>query len=505
MTEQRRDAEGAIREWLADSAPNRAPASLKEALDSTTSQPPGRATPWPGSGGHRLLFAGRVAAAAAILAIAVSGVYLYGNGRGTSPGQGTGGPSTSPVSKASATGTASPSASTASPRPLSTIVQLPGSSWRLVSGAFPQMVSPAWAPFQPTVFELTGGASVGFVAFVPSAAVMASHRPGNAILAAFTTAGPTAPTSWETRVYQSSDGVQWAERSALPSDTATVTAVAESGGSIVAVGWTGDFPTERATTWTTTDLETWRSAEPPIPAQSDTYSDVSGVAAGPSGLLAWGDAGTTSMFWSSDDGAAWTSLAWSGLPAEAPVEELFGVSDGWAIMGYLSDRAAIWHSSDGARWTRIWTGPGMSGQEGYGLGPIFKTPAGGYISFGTLGATGNPPGAPNDMLVSTSQDLLHWTISDLVHRPGWMYSFAAGPGGFVGAGQQVTGDNYGEAEYGSLGVWTSQDGRSWQAVADIPSVNSIEVLSVIGDGAHVVVVCVDSQGDLQLLVGDGRQ
>jgi hypothetical protein len=86
-----------------------------------------------------------------------------------------------------------------------------------------------------------------------------------------------------------------------------------------------------------------------------------------------------------------------------------------------------------------------------------------------------------------------------------MYSFAAGPGGFVGAGQQVTGDNYGEAEYGSLGVWTSQDGRSWQAVADIPSVNSIEVLSVIGDGAHVVVVCVDSQGDLQLLVGDGRQ
>jgi hypothetical protein len=259
--------------------------------------------------------------------------------------------------------------------------------------------------------------------------------------------------------------------------------------------------------WTTTDLETWRSAEPPIPAQSDTYSEVSGVAAGPSGLLAWGNAGTTSMFWSSRDGVAWTSVAWSGLPAENSIDEVLGVSDGWVIQGSLSDRAAVWHSSDGVRWTQIWTGPTSgaptSGMEYSRMGQILKAPDGGYISFGGVSIGGGPLGAPNDMLVWTSDDLTHWVISARMHRPGWMYSFAAGPGGFVGAGQQVTGDNYGEAQYGSLGVWTSQDGRSWEAVANIPSVNSIEVLSVVGDGAHVVIAAVDQKGNLQLLVGSG--
>jgi hypothetical protein len=502
MTGQRPDPEQVIRDWLADSAPKRAPASLRETLEESTSRPAGHARLWSGAAGRGFRWAGRVAAAAAILAVAISGAYLYGNGPAKRPGSS---PSASAAAIVSPTNTPRATPSSASPRPLSTIVQLPGSSWRLVSGAFPQMVSPAWAPFQPTVFELTGGASVGFVAFVPSAAVVASHRPGDAILAAFTTAGPTAPTSWETRVYQSSDGVQWAERSALPSDTATVTAVAEFGGNIVAVGWTGETPNERATTWTTTDLESWRAAEPPIPAHSDTYSDVFGIAAGPSGLLAWGNAGTASMFWLSDDGVAWTALAWSGLPAEAPIDELFGLSDGWAIRGFLSDRAAMWHSNDGARWTLTWTGPGMSQQESYALGPIFKAPGGGFVSFGGVAmAPGGPAALPSDMLIWISSDELSWTKSARVKSPGWISGFSTGPGGYVAAGVLAPGDP-GVLPWGTLGVWTSQDGRSWQAANAVPPVASIEVVSVVGDGAHVVVTCVDDQGNVSLLVGDGLQ
>jgi hypothetical protein len=499
MTGKRLDAEQVLRDWLARSAPDRAPASLKEALEEATSRPAGHARPWPRAGGHGLRWAGRVAAAAAILAIAISGAYLYGNGRATTPGASSSA-STSAAGSPTRTPEATPSTASLKPRP--TVVQLPGSNWRLVSGAFPQIVVPAWAPYQSTVFELIMGSSVGFVAFVPSAGGVASHRPSDAILAAFKTAGPTAPASWETRVYQSTDGVNWTERAALPGNAATVTAVAESGGNIVAVGWTGETPNETAMAWTTTDLQTWHAADLPAPSQSDTYSDAFSVAAGPAGFLAWGFAGASTEFWISADGVAWNSVATSGLPAEPPIDALYGLSDGWAIRGFLSDRAAVWQTKDGAHWTRTWTGPGPSGIEFYTLGPIFKAPGGGYLSFGGVGAGGGPAAVPLDMLIWTSPDLLHWTITDRITRPGWMYDFATIAGRYVAAGQAVVGDG-GQNAYGSLGVWTSQDGRSWQAAAGLPAVGSVQVLSVVGDGAYVVVVCVDQQGNVQLLVGDG--
>jgi hypothetical protein len=58
-------------------------------------------------------------------------------------------------------------------------------------------------------------------------------------------------------------------------------------------------------------------------------------------------------------------------------------------------------------------------------------------------------------------------------------------------------------DYGSLSVWTSTDGRAWQAVRGLPSIAGIEVLAVVGNGQRAVVVCVDQQGNLQLLVGNG--
>lgn len=496
MTDQRRDAEGVIREWLADSAPGRAPGSLKEALESATSQPAGYARPWPRAGWRGLRFSGRVAAAVAILAIVASGVYLSGNGRATLPGASS---SASTAAVDSPTSTTGASPSTASPRPLSTVVQLPGSSWRLVSGAFPQMVSPAWAPFQPTVFELTGGASVGFVAFVPSAAVVASHRSSDAILAAFSSAGPSAPTSWETRVYQSSDGVNWSERSVLPSNAATVTAVAEDRGQIVAVGWTGEVPSSTAMAWTTTDLLTWHAAELPAPTQSNAF----GVAAGPAGFLAWGYAGNSTEFWMSSDRTIWSSVATSGLPAETGIDGLFSPGDGWVVT-VSADRPQVWQSKDGARWTKTWQGPAAPADpvEVYYMGPIVKAPDGSYISFGADTIGGGPLALPNDIVIWTSTDLLHWTVANRVPRPGWSYNFAAIPGGYVSAGQTVVGDG-GETGYGGLGVWVSVDGRSWQPLAGLPSIGSVQVLSVVGDGNHVVVAFVDSQGNLQLLVGDG--
>lgn len=154
MTGKPLDPEEVIRAWLAESVPNRAPASLKEALEDATSGPAGNAQPWSRGGVGRFRLAGHIAAAVAIIAIVASGAYLYSNGRATSPGQGTGGPSGSPTPMPSATGTAGVLTSPAARQPI--VTQLAGSNWRLVSGAFPRMASPLWAQFQPTVFALTG-------------------------------------------------------------------------------------------------------------------------------------------------------------------------------------------------------------------------------------------------------------------------------------------------------------------------------------------------------------
>ncbi len=507
MTGQRPDTEQVIRDWLADSAPDRAPASLRESLEEATTLPAGRAQPWPRAGWRKLSLAGRVAAAIAILAIAASGAYLYGNFRTISPAA----PSATPsITSSRASATASRTASTPSPTvatpspsipPLQPkVAQLPGSNWKLLSGAFPQMVAPAYTHHGPTVFEL---ASVGFVAFVPSAGGAASSPSGDTTLPAFVTPGPGAATSWETRVYQSSDGISWTQRASLPTDTAAVVAVAESGGNIVAVGLTDLTPNMRATAWATTDLETWHATELPTPGQTDSYSDAMGVASGPAGFLAWGEAGPARRFWSSTDGLSWTSIIPSGLPADDLPDAAFGVSDGWVIQGELPDRVATWHSADGAHWTQVWTGPAPQGLEFYALGQALPAPGGGYVSFGVAGmGPGGPAPLPYDELIWTSRDRLSWTISARVASPGWVGGHAAGPGGYVAAGVLAPGDPM-VLPTGSIAVWTSKDGRRWKSIAGLESIGSSEVLSVVGDGAHVVVVCVDQTGNVQLVVGDG--
>ncbi|HEY5487650.1 MAG TPA: hypothetical protein VIK06_08390 [Candidatus Limnocylindrales bacterium] len=503
MTGQRPDPEEVIREWLAGSVPDRAPASFKATVAEATSRPAGHARPWPRAGWRSLRFAGRVAAAIAILAIAGSGVYFFGNFRGTPPAA----PSASASATASATSSASSATGTigASPSPSMPalppkVTQLPGSNWKLLSGVFPQMVAPAYAQYERTVFEL---GSTGFVAFVPSAGSAASSPSGDTTLPAFVTPGPGAATSWETRVYQSRDGINWTQQASLPTNTATVTAAAETGGRIVAVGTTGVWSHQTAMAWTTTDLLTWHATGLPAPDNTDSYSNALAVAGGPAGFLACGSAGSSDQFWTSSDGLSWTPLVPSGVPGFAWDDGLYGVSSGWIIRGFLSDREAAWHSADGAHWTQVWTGPAPQGLEYYALGQALPAPGGGYVSFGVAGmGPGGPARMPYDQLIWTSKDLTRWTISARVPSPGWISDYAAGPGGYVAAGVLAPGDP-GVLPTGSVAVWTSKDGRTWKAIAGLESIGSSQVLSVVGDGAHIVVVCVDQAGNVQIVVGDG--
>jgi hypothetical protein len=360
----------------------------------------------------------------------------------------------------------------------------------MVSGALPQML--LRGPSESPVFAATTGSSAGFLAFVPS------------------TAGPSSETDQgtliklQTSVLQSGDGITWTEKAPLPGYGAVVTSATYDGSRVVAVGWTASGPDVLPMAWTSTDLQAWRATA--LPAPKDALGTIAyGVAAGPAGFLAWGLGGPTGTdFWISPDGAAWRSLTTTGLPADAAPDALFDVPGGYAIRGtLLSSQAAVWQSSDGARWTQTWTGPRMSGLTSYLLGSIVRAQDGSYISFGWAYTGTGLVDPGQELLIWTSRDGTTWTLSDRIKPPGRTDGFAALPGGYVTAGTQPAPADAGAAPFGSLGIWTSPDGRTWQPLTGLPSVGPIEVLSVVGDGTQAVIVFVDQAGNIQLMVGDG--
>jgi len=469
MTGQRPDTEQVIRDWLADSAPDRAPASLKEALEEATSRPPGRAGRplFAQFRGRRL--AGGIAAAVAILAVAVSGLYIIGTFRSPSPvssAAGSAKPTGSGTPTAPATSTPGLSSPTPSPQPQPTVVGLPGSNWSVVRGALPGLTGDQayWRP----IFALPSG---GFIALMVD--------------------------SGNVRVFKSADGIAWDELAHLPTPTWLISDVTESHGTIVVVGSVGGTPAtalDAAVAWTTTDGRTWRTSQLSPPDGSQVYQ----VAAGPGGFLACGESPEGIEFWASADGLDWHSVAQSGIQSAAQPQQLFGTADGYVLAQTFGPR--VWQSNDGIRWTQTYRAPALSGLSTYYMDSILRAPDGSYRSFGGI-YTGTGIGTPGpvDRVIWSSPDLLHWTKSAGVTDPGEIYGFAAAAGGFVAAGTQ-----HGPVALAPLGVWTSGEGRAWKPLAGLSSLPDTQVLAVAGDGSHVVIAAVDDAGNVLLLVGDGR-
>ncbi|MGA3056582.1 MAG: hypothetical protein ABSE70_00890 [Candidatus Limnocylindrales bacterium] len=437
--------EKAIRVWLARSAPGQAPASLRETLESVTATRPGSRRP-------RLWLAGRAAslvgaaAAVVILAVVVASVFTY---------------SRSPIGQSSPMPSSTASSSTA---PTPTSRTAPGSHWRLVVDQLPSMEGEA-SPGGPTVFARPEG---GFVAFV-----LRQDKDFNP----------------ESDVLTSSDGSVWTMQSTVPG---SVEAVAYSGDMAVAVGCSNyggaGSGTNSFEAWTTSDFKTWQSAI--LPAPSGDLECVSGLAVGPAGYLAWTFAQSASpdLMWRSADGTSWQRVTAAGLPWNASVLQLISVSGGYAIEGFLGDRAATWFSPDGVTWTQAWTGPAPLGYEYYRLGPVLEATGGGYVSFGSVDETSRLP-------VWTSQDGLHWTLSQTLSQSeapgqGRLASVGKGPNGYVAAaGGSI---DTATSPAGPPRVWTSTDGRSWQpeTLPAAVSTMSADLAWVVSDGTYVVIVCV---------------
>lgn len=482
VTGRNPDTENAIREWLADSAPSSAPASLRRTLEEVTSEPAAHARRR-FAGRSSLLFAGRMVALVALAAIAASTLYLFSQGRPASTGPHPASPSASPSAPPSTATSASPTppgsvaptateTATAIPRPSAMVTQLPGSSWSLVAGALPFTTDTTAGAYQKPIFALPSG---GFVAIVPTAA-------------------------GETRVFESVDGLAWHELGPFPTSDAVVSDVAESAGAIIAVGQTqGMGPAlDSAMVWTF-DGRAWKTTEL-SPADG---SGAEHVAAGPAGFLISGLGPNGFELWSSKDGASWGSVAQSGIPSDVDQPELLGNAKGYVVAQLFQPR--VWQSTDGMRWTETYRAPALSGLSNYNMGQIIKAPDGSYRSFGSI-YTGTGIASPvlGDTLIWTSPDMAHWTLTGSVQSPGWTRAVAAIAGGFVGAGTQPdTAESSVGSTHGPLGAWTSRDGKSWQPLAGSSSLPHSEVLSVVGDGTHAVIALVDGQGQLELLVSAG--
>ena len=468
MTGQRPDTEQIVRDWLADSAPERTPASLREALEEAMSRPPASAGAWPRSTFRSLRLAGGIAAAVAILAIVGSGLYINGlkPPAPVSTSSATEQPTSSPP-PIPPTGTPNPVTPTPSPTgPQPTVVGLPGSNWSVVRGALPGLTGDQayWRP----IFALPSG---GFVAMMGDPA--------------------------DVRVFKSADGISWDELAHLPTPAVLISDVTESHGTIVVVGALKDTlgaALDAAVVWTTTDGRTWRTSQLSPADGSQVYL----VAAGPGGFLACGESPKGIEFWASADGLDWHSVAQTGIESAAQPQQLFGTADGYVLAQTSAPR--VWQSGDGTRWTQTYRAPAMTGRTSLYMDSILRAPDGSYRSFGGIfNGTGIAVPGPVDRVIWSSPDLMHWTESAGVTDPGEVYGFASAAGGFVAAGTQ-----HGPVEFAPLGVWTSGDGRTWKPLAGLSSLPDTDVLAVAGDGSHVVVAAVDGAGNVLLLVGDGR-
>ncbi len=497
MSSKRPDAEQVIRDWLADSAPDRAPASLRDTLEDVTSRPPEHPGPWHNAMQRQFTLVARAAAAVVAMVLVATSAYLYANGRAAAPGpdHGTAPPSPSasmcPVAGgASAACVASTSPSLAiSPSPTTgatpsptigatpseTVTQLPGSSWNLVSGALPPPTMAQFGYEQP-LFVLPSG---GFVAL------------GTA-------------DSGGVPVFVSADGISWGRLAELPAGGATVNDITQSpAGAIVAVGTvqgeSGGL--DSAVAWTMSFGHSWQTTE----LSTADGSSADHVAVGPGGFLASGSGPTGgTAIWASADGTAWHAVAVSGISSDVNQPALSSNATGYVLAQSMP--AQVWYSADGTRWTETYHAPALSGMSVYYMGPIVKAPDGSFRSFGgiyTGTGEGQPIAALEDTTIWTSTDMTRWTMTGSVKTPGWGGDPVPIAGGFAMAGTE-TQPAYTPVN-GPLGVWTSANGRIWKPLPGLSSLPESQVLAVVGDGKHVVVAFVDPTGNLELLVGQGLE
>lgn len=312
---------------------------------------------------------------------------------------------------------------------------------------------------------------------------------GNGFLAVGNTPtpGPGAAVVWS-----SPDGLAWTLLAGIADPASRVSAVAQStdGRTVVAAG----VQAERAMAWASGDGIAWR----PVELSSPTPGQIvlpEAVAAGDGGFLILGHyevptggswpAGLdplTPALWHSSDGRLWTSVSIpeDGIQVKAIAARGAGFIAGGAKRSGAIWVPAIWTSADGRAWSRAVELP--AGETGV---------PDEYLSINALAVGADRMLAVSGRLgheatgrIWSSSDGTTWkAVADLgsadprINVVGWTW------GGFVAAG--LVGE---DPSNQTLVVSSSADGASWARLLTTPEPAGQHPTSLAADGARVVLI-----------------
>jgi hypothetical protein len=218
------------------------------------------------------------------------------------------------------------------------------------------------APWSPAAWTSADGIEWVAASEPPSARTLVQLRDGY--------------LSWDgASVWRSADGDRWEDLGIIGPDATTprwleIVGFEQLGSCVIAAGYE-ELPDEEGAepllrTWLSADGSAWTEVEPQLPADWDR-GRISGMTSAPDGLVAWGarptDAGFLGVTLRTRDGRTW-ELGGEGLEAENYAQDyISGIAVGptglVAVGGLLAGEAgsdppspAAWTSQDGLRWTR---------------------------------------------------------------------------------------------------------------------------------------------------------
>ncbi len=321
----------------------------------------------------------------------------------------------------------------------------------------------------------------------------------------FLALGTTSSPATE-HVLTSPNGTDWARHEPIitPSGPAGLGDMAGFGSGIIAAGSIG-YPCSngRAAVFTSSDGIHWSAIDLPAPSTGQSFS-AGLIAAGPAGYVVLGGydgcvggSGAIAsaaplnapLLWHSTDGQHWTSVRFP--ESSVNLVTLVAGGPGFLIGGdrHVGSRldAAIWTSRDGVTWTAANPLPDNQGMGSGGPMQVNAIAAGPDRILAISGRTGYEPQGR----IWSSQDGITWQkVADLSASDPRVYRVAWTPAGFVMAA--LAGDTPGES---TIIVRSSPDGASWTTLFSLPPASSA-VSGIASDSRSIVVVGTSAQNGL---------
>lgn len=325
-------------------------------------------------------------------------------------------------------------------------------------------------------------------------------------------------------IFASDDGVTWTRLAendpALTTGAVLIYGIAEGGPGLIAVGMSCEdsaFPCETGphpTVWTSVDGTEWTRT----PADPDTFGEIGSmvdVVATEYGIVATGsvqaidtddEARDVPTVWLSEDGSEWTRV-WQGEPIASgsslmpgisafvvgPDELIVGVGSALDELGEAV--AAVWVSTDARTWERIEAASAAFSSR-IDARVIMLDVAWGSTGLVSVGSDGG-----SRVAIWQSPDGRSWTRVDTADQPfgaiGSLSSVAALDTGFVTVGP----DGFVDQSEGSVTLWTSPDGSTWDRVSSPHTGYSQAV--VVTDGGIAVAGAMPEANDYHAAVWAG--